>query len=187
MTTGQIENTCLLLWSKSCTELKQLHLVAIWSHQSTESPGSAPFFFFFLTKMLDYWTKIKHLPTNLWTGSQSTERTAILRSLFSCLLLWFHWAGELCLVPPNPQSLDPINHSIWLRRCGWQRQDASIYLLYPVYSPGLQPRCFFFFCSFNPLPTEDLMYNKCFCAFVSISQTRNIPQTRWYWKHKAYR
>jgi len=87
-----------------------------------------------LTKMADYWTKIKHLPTNLWTGSQTTERTAILRSLFSCLLLWFDWAGEPCLVPPNPQSLDPISHSIWLRRCGWQRQDASIYLLYPLHS-----------------------------------------------------
>lgn len=123
-----------------------------------------------LTKTADYWTKIKHLPTNLWTGSQTTERTAILRSLFSCLLLWFDWAGEPCLVPPNPQSLDPISHSIWLRRCGWQRQDASIYLLYPLHSSGCSlgafslstlfpwrlnsQQMFFTLCSFSLDPTK---------------------------------
>lgn len=122
---------------KSCT----LHL------QSSGSCLSLPFgatrvlnlLLQLLTKMADYWTKIKHLPTNLWTGSQTTESTAILRSLFSCLLLWFDWAGEPCLVPPNPQSLDPISHSIWMRRCGWQRQDASLYLLYPIHSWGCSP------------------------------------------------
>lgn len=122
---------------KSCT----LHL------QSSGSCLSLPFgatrvlnlLLQLLTKMADYWTKIKHLPTNLWTGSQTTESTAILRSLFSCLLLWFDWAGEPCLVPPNPQSLDPISHSIWMRWCGWQRQDASLYLLYPIHSWGCSP------------------------------------------------
>lgn len=51
--------------------------------RALRSPGAA------FDKNDDYWTKIKHLPANLWTGSQTTERTAILRSLFSCLLLWF--------------------------------------------------------------------------------------------------
>lgn len=73
--------------------------------------------------MADYWTKIKHLPTNLWTGSQATERTAILRSLFSCLLLWFDWAGEPCLVPPKstePGSNKPqyLTAAVWLAEAG---------------------------------------------------------------------
>ena len=76
-----------------------------------------------LTKTADYWTKIKHLPTNLWTGSQTTERTAILRSLFSCLLLWFDWAGEPCLVPPKsaePGSNKPqyLSVAVWLAEAG---------------------------------------------------------------------
>lgn len=141
-TSARLKYTCLRRGrenkqKKSCT----LHL------QSSGSCLSLPFgatrvlnlLLQLLTKMADYWTKIKHLPTNLWTGSQTTESTAILRSLFSCLLLWFDWAGEPCLVPPNPQSLDPISHSIWMRWCGWQRQDASLYLLYPIHSWGCSP------------------------------------------------
>lgn len=122
-----------------------------------------------LTKTADYWTKIKHLPTNLWTGSQTTERTAILRSLFSCLLLWFDWAGEPCLVPPNPQSLDPISHTIWLRRCGWQRQKASIYLLYPLHSSGSNLGAF----SLSTLSPWRLNSQQMFSAFVPLCWSQN--------------
>lgn len=129
-----------------------------------------------LTKTADYWTKIKHLPTNLWTGSQTTERTAILRSLFSCLLLWFDWAGEPCLVPPNPQSLDPISHSIRLRWCGWQRQDASIYLLYPLHSS----RCSLGAFSLSTLFSWRLNSQQMFSAFVPSSWSQRartfLPQ-----------
>lgn len=118
-----------------------------------------------LTKTADYWTKIKHLPTNLWTGCQTTESTAILRILFSCLLLWFDWAGELRLVPPNPQSLDPISHSIGLRWCGWQSQDASIYLLYLLHSSGCSLGAF----SLSTLFLWRLNSQQMFSTFVPLS------------------
>lgn len=137
-------------------KFRQLPLAAVWRHPSAEVAWCR-----LLTKPADYWTKIKHLPTNLWTGSQTTERTAILRSLFSCLLLWFDWAGEPCLVPPKsaePGSNKPqyLTAAVWLA-------DAGRFNL-PTVPPSLvrllQPRCFFLFHA--SFPPEDLIRNKCF-------------------------
>lgn len=51
------------------------------------------------------------------------RETAILRSLFSCFLLWFDWAGEPCLVPPKsaqPGSNKPhfLTAAVWLAEAG---------------------------------------------------------------------
>lgn len=136
-------------------KFRQLPLAAVWRHPSAEVAWCR-----LLTKPADYWTKIKHLPTNLWTGSQTTERTAILRSLFSCLLLWFDWAGEPCLVPPK--SAEPGSNKPQYLTAVVRLAEAGRFNL-PTVPPSLvgllQPRCFF---SFMPLPPEDLIRNKCF-------------------------
>lgn len=78
---------------------------------AVRSPQSARSAFLFRRNPPDCWTEIKHLAATLLNRQPNGgERTAILRSLFSCLLLWFDWANRTSPPSPhpNPRSLDPI-------------------------------------------------------------------------------